>query len=335
MKICVSIPVHERPDVILDQIKNFRFYLPDCQIVLHKSQNFIHSPEFGKFDELEKLEGVSVNPVSLPTWSKWGSFVHVHNSNFEFAEKNLSFDYFCLHASNDLYVKPGALKYISSFDAGFQQDLIDSSSKWVLKDKIFSDPDLKKIMELSGAKDIFGSQVEGMFFKRGIFSKMVEIINKCYDFENVQLNYERAEVYYPTLARKLSPSTGLPCVFSSVAAALPEIVPEVVEKIRENLLTRESIISIYRNYQPGSPTSASESKKMIIKKLKTYAKAFIQLLKERKMPDIGFDVSKIPPFDNKYTVNNVYAVKRVDREINNPLRCKIRDLTKMDREKTL
>lgn len=36
----ISIPVHERAEVVIDQICNYKFFCPDCGIVLHISNGF-------------------------------------------------------------------------------------------------------------------------------------------------------------------------------------------------------------------------------------------------------------------------------------------------------
>ena len=339
MKICISIPVHERPDVIRDQILNFRFYLPNCIIVLHKSRNFIETVSHGSFDDLAKIEGVFVNPVSLPTWSRWGSFAHVHNSNFEFAHKNLDFDYFCLHASNDMFVKAGAKDYIARFDCGNHNALLEKDSGWALAEKIFADPDLKKIMESVNLQDICGSQVEGMFFRREIFAEMIKIIERFYDFSNVDLNYERAEVYYPTLARKFATSFGMPYVFSSVVANIPENLFEVVELIRGDKLSKAALASIYRNYRPRlnvKISSFADLKTFAIKKGKELVKALIKCGKARNLSGFRFDIESISQsIDSIYKPENTFAIKRVDRVFDDPLRTKIREMMETEQESRL
>ena len=38
MKLMFSIPVHECPEIIIDQIINYKFYNPDCGFILHISK---------------------------------------------------------------------------------------------------------------------------------------------------------------------------------------------------------------------------------------------------------------------------------------------------------
>ncbi|MBM3268774.1 MAG: hypothetical protein FJZ01_14125, partial [Candidatus Sericytochromatia bacterium] len=40
MRLAISIPVHEQPAVVLDQIANIRHFAPDALVVLHVSRNF-------------------------------------------------------------------------------------------------------------------------------------------------------------------------------------------------------------------------------------------------------------------------------------------------------
>ena len=112
MKFAVSILAHEKPAIVLDQIENFRRYLPDSAIFLHLHVKF--DWEGAPYD-FSQLDGVFVNPNPLPT--QWGNLHHAHNSNFHFAEKQLNFDHFLLHSSSDLFVRQGATQYIPQFEA--------------------------------------------------------------------------------------------------------------------------------------------------------------------------------------------------------------------------
>ena len=59
-----------------------------------------------------------VNPRSQPT--KWGDILHLHNNdNVRFASDQLEpFDYVLLHASNDLYLRTGAERYVAGRPRG-------------------------------------------------------------------------------------------------------------------------------------------------------------------------------------------------------------------------
>jgi hypothetical protein len=137
---CVSIPVHEEPKVILDQVLNVFKYLGDkTLIVLHLSKGFNFKGLFNKDFSFMALDNVIINPNKLPTAR--GNLVHIHNSNFNFIKKIFDFDYFLLHSSNDMYIKMGGgntyLKQKMEFINNRQiESLIGNNQKWLTTIKI-------------------------------------------------------------------------------------------------------------------------------------------------------------------------------------------------------
>ena len=111
MKIAISIPVHEKKDVVLDQIMNIKFYIENPVIVLHISKDFYEN-EHGDFHELKEIKNVYINPENLETG--WGNILLTHVSNYYYIKGMVEFDYFILHASNDMYLKTGIEDYIKS-----------------------------------------------------------------------------------------------------------------------------------------------------------------------------------------------------------------------------
>lgn len=78
----ISIPVHERAEVVIDQICNYKLFCPDCGIVLHISNGFNWKDSlFNEKDFLSVLstfENVFVNPTRLDT--AFADIVHTHVS---------------------------------------------------------------------------------------------------------------------------------------------------------------------------------------------------------------------------------------------------------------
>ena len=57
-RILVSLAVHEKPDVIIDQIENFKYFLENVCFILHVSKSY-----FEKY-EIEKLQNIGTTPSS-------------------------------------------------------------------------------------------------------------------------------------------------------------------------------------------------------------------------------------------------------------------------------
>lgn len=214
VKLVISIPVHEKPDVIRNQIENFQKYIDDMCIVLHVSSGF-----FERYDikPLENLEGVYINPSHLDT--KWADIIHTHLSNFHFISDVLDFDYFVLHASNDMYIRKGFTEYVQNYDAGFNiRKVIKKYSHWWPGDMALEDRQLRAMMEDCGQTMIIASQVESSFYKKEIMQKVAEIIEKNYVLGAKEGVYSREEIYFSTIASNLVSwdRIGFPTTFSEV-----------------------------------------------------------------------------------------------------------------------
>lgn len=216
MVIVISIPVHEKPDVINDQISNINQYIENPIIVLHLSQSF-----FCQYDEssIIRNSNVFINPQHLVT--QWGNIYETHISNYAYIKDKIPFDYFLLQSSNDMFIKPGIEKYISSFDAGFNKRFIwDGNSMWWPANEAIKDLSLKKIMNHLGITRIVASQIEGSFYKKEIFDFIVKTIHGIItDNDRRNFNhYTREEIWFSTIASKIVDfnRTGYPTTFSEV-----------------------------------------------------------------------------------------------------------------------
>ncbi|MBP3197884.1 MAG: hypothetical protein J6N21_12880 [Butyrivibrio sp.] len=218
MRIVVSIPVHENPEVVLDQVSNIKKYVPGVVIVLHTSEEFCDEFDAFACTQEDSYEEMYVNPTHLHVDWGDGTLMDVHISNFKYMCGLMDFDYFVLHASNDMYVKNGFQDYISEYDAGFQRHIIKEFSQWWPGNKALKDGQLYYIMNEVGGENIIASQVEGSFYKKDIFQKIIDTIDKSEFLRDYGLKYTREEIVFPTVADALvdEGKRGYPTVFSEV-----------------------------------------------------------------------------------------------------------------------
>jgi hypothetical protein len=301
-KICISIPVHENAEVIIDQISNFKyFYNDNIYIILHIArENNISKDEMYK---ISKIENVFINNQSLHV--QWGTLIHVHNSNFRFADStlNLNFKYFVLHASNDLYVRFGAEEYIRKSKNGVMQlprtldveYLYGNPEYKIWKKDNYIDEDFVNIMNYFGIKNVMGTQPEGIFFERHIFREMVRIIDLFYKYGNGRI-YPREEYWYSTIIQKFVSKIKPPLLFS-----------EVYGKIVKKGDKKEEIVDKWKYVGELSITDE------IIKNLHN-----------------GENIENLIVHEQFYDCLNLYAVKRINRDINDHKRKLIRNLIKED-----
>ncbi len=331
MKVCVSIPVHEQPEVIYDQIRNFRFYFPECVIVLHQSRNFEWPAGKPQRLNVSQFENVYLNPESLPTWSHWGSFAHVHNANFRFAAKTFDFDYFAIHASNDMMVRRVDPRFIAAVDAGVRTGRVPENTTFGQGVRAWKDRDFAKMRKHLGTDEIYGAMGEGSFYKRELFAEIVDIIEKFYDYRQTDLAYERMEFYYPTLARRLCRSEfAHGYLFCSVTLGLDFVSRAVVDLVRSGDFSREKLRRTSFRHRCFRVSSFHELKKRSYEVAKRFTK-FLLRSWQTKTLDLSGRIKDDVDLSQQYTdVEHLYAVKRVDRYLNDSVRVYIREQMSRD-----
>ena len=332
MKAIISIPVHERPDVILDQIQNINHFFPEADIVLHVSSSYFEKYEI---TPITGLRGVYLNPVHMETG--WGSIVLTHVSNFAYIEEiGNCYDYFILHSSNDMYVRHGVGEYIQKYDAGFNLHFLPQKyTYWWPCTCAWEDPGLEACKEKIGQTRIVATQVEGSFYRMDIMREIMNIIQECVDEGTVVPDKgkygTREEMFFSTLAECLIPydRIGRPFVFSEVHRFDRELwrnfqVADSQYRRWLHFLLPEHIYnklkSIYNNYK--FKQGKYETTPAIVDKI---IQMDVDYVEKNRFLDDG--VSK---FELYRDAASLFAVKRVRREYDDPLRKYIRKLSEQE-----
>lgn len=240
VRVAFSIPIHERLEVVKNQIENFKYFNPNCIIILHAS--LLLEIETKKIEEsLSEYDFVFINPVRILTGFADSSQLYTHYINLKYLlDNNISFDYFCLHASNDMYVKAGFEQYVQSYSSlCFTNKYNRKEKKWLHAEIGYFDNRLKQIRNKIGQPDIYISQVEGVcfsaelakkfesyihpYFKEDKYSEKVKYFKKIgfkiwkhsYILQPFlgKLYYCTEEIYPATILQKISPQNGSPCVY--------------------------------------------------------------------------------------------------------------------------
>ena len=201
--IIFSIPIHEKFEVVIDQIVNFFYFNPNCAIVYHISQGFNYKgSSLTKecfLDIVKSIGNVYINPESVRTGRD--DIIQAHLSNFKYVEDNFDFGHFCLCASNELFFKHGLFKYIEPFDCGLEcLDVLSSENReWVAGLKAQQDLELKEYLKKKGGCGIFGSHVEGSYYRKELFSEVIKEIESFYDYHFMTFPYPRDEIYFSSV----------------------------------------------------------------------------------------------------------------------------------------
>lgn len=121
-KILFSIAVHEKMEVVFDMLDNIRYYAPNSAVVLHVARDF--RDEFFRYS-LDLYTNVYVNPQSLITGFSDQTLFFVHYSNLVYAEsKGLEYEKWSMFASNQLLVREGLESHLEQFESsGYKEKL--------------------------------------------------------------------------------------------------------------------------------------------------------------------------------------------------------------------
>ncbi len=199
--IVFSIPIHQRLEVVVDQILNFRYFNPNCGIIFHLSKGFDYQGSHitkDQFKEIcQELGNIFINPESVRTG--FADIIQAHISNFKYISSFLDFKYFAICASNELFIRGGLNKYICDFDCGVMQVKLDYN-KWPHGIKASKDIEFKNYLSSHPNMPVLFTYPEGQFYKKDLFFKIINDIDSFYDYRKMEVPYPREEVYFSTIA---------------------------------------------------------------------------------------------------------------------------------------
>lgn len=288
MSILVSIPVHEKIEVIENQIKNINYFLDNPYICLHISSKYnLEKDASEKRIDLKQYDKLLINENRYDT--SWGNIIHTHLSNFNYARERVNFDSIVINSSNDMYVRQGASKYINLSKNGFQLKPTNNEMLWSCGKEAYLDKQLLEILKKLGTNRIWGSQPEGVFFQKDVFNEIYKLIINTNFLNDTTLFYPREEIYFSTLGEALiGESKGKPIILSEIVinginAESDSYIKKLLKRVFQNKKITRSMIDSIRNEKPSKKWEYDGEQKL-------------------------------------YDVNDLYGVKRIDRDINDLLR---------------
>lgn len=196
-KIVISLPCHEAPLVVENQLLNIQKFVPNSFVILHASAD--SPPAFHR--ELSaivsKLDGfVRINPTKFHTYSANDAgnvtgLSTVHASNFSCVQ-DMDFDTFAIDTSNDMFVRQGIDQVFNQYACGFHVSM-SKPEDYPFKQVI---SDISKYVTVKTMEK--GSQ-EGSFYPKHVFAEVSKIIQKMGGMVKAE------EMYLPSLAFNLFP----------------------------------------------------------------------------------------------------------------------------------
>lgn len=214
--ICVSLPVHTRPAVIAGQLANFAAFLPEATIVLHVSSNARFT-----LAELERTlaqagcTNAAINDRRLAT--RRGDLLPAHLANLAWIRRHRPrCARICLHASNDMLVRPGVACHLMRGQNFLQHRLIRPGNRWRFAGAALADTALQTIRRRLGDAPLIGSQVEGSSYQAALLYEVADMIGAAAG-QTPPLPYPREAVWLSTVAHACGARpSGAPYIFSEV-----------------------------------------------------------------------------------------------------------------------
>lgn len=211
--IYISLPVHTQAGVVAGQARNFAAFFPEARIVLHVSANARFSlPELETALQAADCRNVVLNPARHAT--RWGGILQAHLANIAWIRRAGDASRICLHASNDMLVRPGLAAWLGRGGNFLHTRPIRAGSRWRFAALALADQPLANLCRRLGSTSLVGSQVEGASFEAALLFELAALLERHLDGSAA---YPREEVWLATAAHALgAPIGGRPYVLSEV-----------------------------------------------------------------------------------------------------------------------
>nr|WP_315540617.1 hypothetical protein [uncultured Haemophilus sp.] len=210
--IYISIPVHEKPEVVVNQMQNFARYLPEAKVVLHVSKGAKFS--VNELEDVLKKANISnalVNPKQVET--KWGSIIQAHLANIRYIIQQGDAEKVIFHSSNDMLIMDGLSEYLQDKKNIFHLRKCTSDSLWWVARRALKDNEISTFFN----NEIYASQIEGSMYDISLLKSLVHNIDNRDLILDSEFFYPREEVIFSSFACKedIKPD-GLPYVYSEI-----------------------------------------------------------------------------------------------------------------------
>ncbi|CAM2916956.1 hypothetical protein [Rariglobus hedericola] len=231
-RLYISLLVHEKPEVIMDQLRNFRRFAPGAVVVVHLSLGF--NPPESFIAEAKALGQVYFNPESVATNKVNLLYPHLLNIKHILTLAPAGTDFISFQASNDLLVRHGLEEHLQSYDAGYFSDgYLDEKNEAVYATRVREDQPFLDLLKSLNCPIIIKSQIEGLYAQVKDLRAVLQIIETANFDMSAKRSYFAEEVMLPTLLHHVLAGRGrmgLPYILSEIAIQMKYI------EIRHRLL---------------------------------------------------------------------------------------------------
>ena len=172
--------------------------------------------------------------------------IQAHLSNFEYIKDKIDFDYFCIGASNESFIKNGLYDKVKEYDCGVSQKEIKG---WLYEKDVFNDTVFCEYLKRKGIDKCKRTYPEGQFFKKEVFLYLFNEINTFFDYNTITVAYPREEVFFTTIVEQLKKKNSdfkIGSVYTYSAYHLTHLWNVTRLRIELELNKRKDIYSIKR-----------------------------------------------------------------------------------------
>lgn len=310
--IYISIPIHEKLEVVKNQADNFGRFFPEAKIVYHVSKQATFTiKEANDFMSQSKVNNVLINPNQVETG--WGSIIQAHIQNILFILEQKDATKVCFHSSNDMLVRAGIYDYLKDKDYVFHNRYVRKPSYWWVGNVAYDDYRLADWLAIHGGGRLVASQIEGSMYHIAFLEEFVDELLNCHPVLQSDLFYPREEILFSSFAvAKNLKSQGLPYILSEVHRF------------------DKKLWSYFDNYHFAFNDN-SKITRMMKKKLndKLFNSTFykistkdIEAIRSQDAKVLGESVKMSDGGNNwqVYELKSLFGVKRVERNMNDLLR---------------
>lgn len=309
--IYVSLLVHENIDVIINQIDNLNKFYSNCIIIIHISKiSKITTNNLNEKIKNLKIKNVIINNNQTDT--SWGNVIAGHIANIEYIKNMKKRGIIVFHASNDMLISNKVENYVSTTKSAYNLRLVLPGSYWwpahmVLQDKIFTN-----FVNSFNSGAIFASQIEGSFYETDVLFEIITLINK-HNLLDTNYHYTKEEIFFSTLAHCIGyQPNGLPYIFSEVHD-FDRILWSKFTKIDNNKFLNPFIKNKLKKILNNKLFKKGDYK-INIKTVLSLLNKDTDFLQKKEYLNDGNYIWQI------YDKNHLYGVKRINRNICDPVR---------------
>lgn len=233
-----SIPVHEKQDIVNNQIENIFNFNPNCKIILHINESFL------SFDiNLSNYKNLFFNKSNIK-YNRGGDLLAFHISNFNYCiNNNINFKFFIITASNELFIKKGSIDYIKKYKNGLQIVKNDNNDEWHNFNKnLQNNYIIKNLFQLINSNILCGGQTEGQFFEKNIFKNISDLYLKITNNNDYLLEFEAEEIIPATIFNTLNLEYNNPITLQNYSNNINFTINYIKNLINNNLKIEDKTI---------------------------------------------------------------------------------------------